>query len=58
MAEIEGIVRATAAALYPGAVAHCCGSYRRMTPSSGDCDIIISHPDGRLRSLDSAWPPR
>lgn len=42
---IADIVKAKIARLWPGAISEPCGSYRRGKPSSGDCDILISHPD-------------
>jgi DNA polymerase lambda len=47
---IEGIVRYYANKLCPGVAVICCGSYRRGAPSSGDCDLLISHPDAAYGS--------
>ena len=48
---IETVVLAAARTAVPGIRGLACGSYRRMKPSSGDVDVILSHPDGTLKSL-------
>ena len=44
VALIERTVCDAARAIVPGALAVCCGSYRRGMPSSGDCDVLITLP--------------
>lgn len=41
---IELIVTERATKLLPGSVGVCCGSYRRGKHTSGDVDILITHP--------------
>ena len=47
----EGLVHSLANMLWPGAEVVACGSYRRGRPDGGDCDLIVTHPDGGRRSL-------
>lgn len=51
VAEIEREIRCTAARLWDGVTAICCGSYRRCKKSSGDVDVIVTHDDGVFRHL-------
>lgn len=46
MTALEARVRETVHELCPGATAEAVGSYRRGKASSGDIDVLISHPDG------------
>ncbi|CAF1369783.1 unnamed protein product, partial [Didymodactylos carnosus] len=45
--EIEHVVRETAELLRPGIILTTGGSYRRGQQTCGDCDMIITHPDGK-----------
>ena len=40
--------------LVPGCTVICCGSYRRGKPSSGDADVLITHPSFTVRDLSSS----
>ena len=44
--EIESIVARVCCAIDPAFSAVACGSYRRGKATSGDVDILITHPDG------------
>lgn len=48
---IETIVLTAASRVFPGMCGLACGSYRRGQPSSGDVDVILTHPDGALKPL-------
>jgi hypothetical protein len=41
---ITEFIQNEATKLWPGVTAICCGSYRRGKPHSGDCDILMTHP--------------
>lgn len=43
--QIATILKATVHALDPRFIITVCGSYRRMRPTCGDIDVLISHPD-------------
>lgn len=47
----EAFVREVVMALDPSIRMEVTGSYRRQTPSSGDIDILVTHPDGLSESL-------
>ena len=53
-AEIESLfcgLQSVLRAMYPAAIAQVCGSFRRGAASSGDIDVLITHPDGGLLDL-------
>ncbi len=53
-AEIESLfagIQSTLTQLYPPAIAQVCGSFRRGAASSGDIDVLITHPDGGLLDI-------
>jgi DNA polymerase/3'-5' exonuclease PolX len=48
---IEAEVRRVCEEVMPGCIAMCCGSYRRGKSESGDCDVLITHPQGEFPYL-------
>lgn len=53
-AEIESLfcgLQSVLKPMYPAAIAQVCGSFRRGAPSSGDIDVLITHPDGGLLDI-------
>lgn len=51
IAFFEGLTHSIANDLIPGAEVVACGSYRRGKAASGDCDLVVTFPDGGLHSL-------
>ena len=44
MVQLEGAIKAAAAAVDPALTVEICGSYRRGRPESGDIDVLVTHP--------------
>ncbi|CAF2100482.1 unnamed protein product [Rotaria magnacalcarata] len=54
---IETIVKQTANEAVPGLMMETCGSYRRLKPSCGDIDILITFKDGKRHLHESILSP-
>ncbi|CAF0756344.1 unnamed protein product [Rotaria sordida] len=54
---IETIVKRTADEVVPGLMIETCGSYRRLKPSCGDIDILITFKDGKRHLHESVLAP-
>lgn len=52
---ITEYIQSEASKLWPGVTAICCGSYRRGKPHSGDCDILMTHPQTDGSSASQAF---
>ncbi|CAF0788590.1 unnamed protein product [Rotaria sp. Silwood1] len=54
---IETIVKQTADEVVPGLMIETCGSYRRLKPSCGDIDMLITFKDGKRHLHESVLAP-
>ncbi|CAF1585427.1 unnamed protein product, partial [Adineta steineri] len=54
---IETIVKQTADEVAPGLMIETCGSYRRLKPSCGDIDMLMTFKDGKRHIHESILAP-